>query len=101
MPWDSRWRPVAGFPGYWVSQYGYVFNMRAGIVLLEWSNRWYGKYVTMMRGGKPMSRKVETLHRLAWPEYHQEPAARLAGEASNPMVELGAPLLASEHPQNS
>ena len=66
VPWDSTWRQVPGFPGYWISQYGQVFNMRSGIVLAEWSNRWYGSYVTLRRDGKPYSRKVQSLYEIVY-----------------------------------
>lgn len=62
VPWDSVWRPVPGFPGYWMSQYSQVFSMRSGRVLREWDNRWYDTYVTLRRDGKGYSRKVKTLY---------------------------------------
>ena len=67
VPWDSRWRPIQGFPGYWISQYSQVFSMKSGKVLMPWSNHWYDTYVTLRRDNKAYSRKVLTLHAAAWP----------------------------------
>ena len=38
VPWDSRWRQITGFPNYWISQYGQVFNMkRLALVSLHYN----------------------------------------------------------------
>jgi len=66
VPWDSVWRPIPGFPGYWISQYGQVFSMGTKRVLREWSNQWYGSYVTLRAGRKPYSRQVERLMKVVF-----------------------------------
>ena len=69
VPWDSTWREVPGFPNYWISQYGQVFNMRSNIVVAPWRNGWYGNYVTLRRDNKSYSRKVENLYAIVFPEW--------------------------------
>ena len=66
VPWDSEWREIPGFPGYWMSQYRQIFVMKSGRILSEWSNRWYGSYVTLRRYNKAYSRKVQTLYELVF-----------------------------------
>lgn len=69
VPWDSVWRPIPGFPGYWISQYGQVFSMGTRRVLRPWSNQWYGSYVTLRAGGRGFSRKVETLMQIVFGDF--------------------------------
>jgi hypothetical protein len=66
VPWDSQWRPIPGFPGYWISNYAQVFSMGSGRILSEWSNRWYDTYVTLRRGNRSYSRKVKVLYSIVW-----------------------------------
>lgn len=61
VPEDSQWRPIPGFPMYWVSQHGQVFHMARKRLVAQWSNAWAGSYVTLRRDGKSYSRKVELL----------------------------------------
>ena len=68
VPEDSTWKQLWEFPNYWINQYGQVFNMVSGIILREFSNRWYDTYVTLRRHNKAYSRKVVTLYRQAYPD---------------------------------
>lgn len=47
VPWDSRWREIPGFPGYWLSQYGQVFNMKRGSLVSPYYNQHHVMSVRM------------------------------------------------------
>lgn len=69
VPWDSQWREIPGWPGYWMNQYSQVFSMGRKKVLRPWSNHWYDTYVTLRRDNKSYSRKVKSLHAIVFADH--------------------------------
>ena len=68
VPWDSEWIELPGFPGYWLSQYGQVFNLKRGALVSQYRNqhgvlsvRLYGRLTSEVARGH--SRSVPKLVR--------------------------------------
>lgn len=75
VPWDSRWKQIADFPSYWVSNHNQVFNMRRGEVLSTFVNQ---KGILCVRlyhqrfgGSHGTTRAVDKLRRIAFEEREQ------------------------------
>lgn len=39
VPWDSDWREIPLFPGYYLNQYGQVFSMKRNALLATYLNQ--------------------------------------------------------------
>jgi hypothetical protein len=66
--WDSVWKQLPLFPGYWVNQYGQVWNMRRRALMSLYRNqhgvlsvRVYGRLTA--EGSRGYTRSVEKLVR--------------------------------------
>lgn len=72
VPEDSRWRPVKGFPNYWISQYGQIFNMKRLHLMARYHNtKGYlcvRMYLKDINGSRGRSRVITKLMRENWPE---------------------------------
>ena len=63
---DTRWKQVAGFPMYWVSNNLDIFNMKRGKLLLTYVNHRKIVCVRIYRDGKGLTRSVVKLRRDAF-----------------------------------
>lgn len=61
VPWDSRWKQIPGFPNYWVSNYGQVFNMKRRRLMALQSNQ--DGVITVNLWGKLGSEHAKTYNR--------------------------------------
>jgi len=68
VPMDSRWKPIPFFPGYWISNYGDVFNMKQGCILAQSSTTNGSHIVQMSKNGKRHNKKVLQLLHAAFSE---------------------------------
>lgn len=76
VPWDSVWKEIPLFPGYWINQYGQVWVMRRRKLLAEYRNghgvrsvRMYGRLTVLGARGysRSVNKLVQELHGLAEP----------------------------------
>lgn len=71
VPWDSRWREIPTFGGYYLSQYGQVFNLKRGaLVAIVKDSR--GKdavrmYQKSAYGARGVTKRIETLLGMVYP----------------------------------
>ena len=71
VPWDSRWRKIPAFPGYYMSQYGAVFNMNRKKLVQPYRNSRGSRCIRIYRkdaqGWTGYSRLVAKLLREIFP----------------------------------
>ena len=71
VPWDSRWREIPGFTGYYLSQYGQVFNLKRQQLVAIYYNTRNLKCVRMYQksayGARGVSRGIDKLLREVFP----------------------------------
>lgn len=71
VPWDSRWREIPNFGGYYLSQYGQVFNLKRQQLVAIYRNTRDLKCVRMYQksahGARGVSRSIDKLLREVFP----------------------------------